>query len=166
MDPTFQPSPSPVPPPAYTYPPATSADLSHLKILAICHWVLGGLICLCGLFPIAHVVIGILIVIGKITPSQGSGGNPSMPPAVFGWIFIGLGLLIIVMMWILGLMLVGSGMCIHRRRRRMFSVVMAAIACSAFPLGTILGVFTLVVLLRDSVKHLYESSAPSAPAAA
>ena len=42
-------------------------------------------------------------------------------------------------------------------RSRRFVVVAAAINCIAFPFGTILGVFTLVVLNRESVRAMFES---------
>jgi hypothetical protein len=38
---------------------------------------------------------------------------------------------------------------------------MAAIACLFMPLGTILGVFTIIVLIRPNVKALFEQSAPA-----
>jgi hypothetical protein len=50
---------------------------------------------------------------------------------------------------------VASGICIQKRQARTFSIVVAAINCLHIPLGTVLGVFTLVVLLRESVRDLY-----------
>ncbi len=41
------------------------------------------------------------------------------------------------------------------RRHRTFSIVIASLSCMSFPFGTILGVFTLIVLVRPSVKILY-----------
>jgi hypothetical protein len=37
----------------------------------------------------------------------------------------------------------------------MFSLVIAGVNCASFPLGTLLGVFTFIVLLRASVRSLY-----------
>jgi hypothetical protein len=34
----------------------------------------------------------------------------------------------------------------------------AALSCAFMPFGTVLGVFTIVVLVRPSVKQLFESS--------
>ena len=36
-----------------------------------------------------------------------------------------------------------------------FSLVIAALCCLNMPLGTVLGVFTFIVLTRDSVKAQY-----------
>lgn len=50
-----------------------------------------------------------------------------------------------------------SGRCLARRRNRLFSFVMAAFLCMFMPFGTVLGIFTIIVLSRESVKRLYES---------
>ena len=45
----------------------------------------------------------------------------------------------------------------------MFSLVVAALDCMGFPFATVLGVFTFIVLLRDSVAELYEAAASATP---
>ena len=124
-------------------------DLNQLNLLAIFHYVLGGLVMLMACIPIIHVVLGILMISGKLS------GSPRPPPPELGWFFVGFGLLFIVLGWAIGILVIYSGRCISTRRHWMFSVVIAALMCLNAPLGTILGVFTLVVLLRDSVKRLY-----------
>ena len=57
--------------------------------------------------------------------------------------------------WTFGVLTILSGRYIAQRRRRMFSMVIAGINCASFPLGTLLGVFTFIVLLRPSVKAMY-----------
>ena len=39
-------------------------------------------------------------------------------------------------------------------------MVVAGVACTFAPLGTALGVFTIIVLMRDSVKELFEAGTP------
>ena len=51
-----------------------------------------------------------------------------------------------------------SGMFLRARRHRTFSMVIAAINCLHIPLGTLLGVFTLIVLGRESVRRMYLDS--------
>jgi len=48
-----------------------------------------------------------------------------------------------------------SGFGLRARRRRGLSIVVAVLQCFAMPVGTVLGVFTLVVLGRTSVQELY-----------
>lgn len=49
-----------------------------------------------------------------------------------------------------------SGRLLAKRRKRMFSFVMAALLCMFMPFGTVLGIFTIMVLSRESVQRLYE----------
>jgi hypothetical protein len=49
-----------------------------------------------------------------------------------------------------------SGFFIRARRHRIFSLIVAGVDCLQFPFGTVLGIFTFVVLLRDSVREVYE----------
>ena len=64
------------------------------------------------------------------------------------------------------LMLIGCtvGICtflcghyISRRTHRTFTMVIAGINCLSFPFGTALGLFSLIVLSRESVQALYKS---------
>src|SRR5262249_13693013 len=50
-----------------------------------------------------------------------------------------------------------SGLFLRRRQNRTFSMVVAGINCLHIPFGTILGVMTLLVLGRDSVRKSYNS---------
>lgn len=149
--------PEPIPSLPYEslpYPQARDAD--HLNLLAVFHYIAGGLTLLFACIPIIHVVIGLLMLSGKF---NGPPGQPGPPPAV-GWLFVIIGSVVICFGWTLGLLIIYSGVCIKARRKWMFSVIIAGLMCLNMPLGTILGVFTLVVLLRDSVKRLYEIDVP------
>ena len=72
--------------------------------------------------------------------------------AIFGGIFMVIGLATTVA-------LVISGLGLRRRRRRTLSFVVACLICLNVPFGTALGVFTLIVLSRASVKALYDQRA-------
>lgn len=52
-----------------------------------------------------------------------------------------------------------SGLYIRKRKNRIFSFIVAGINCMQFPLGTTLGVFTFIVLTRDSVRMKYSVNA-------
>jgi hypothetical protein len=59
-----------------------------------------------------------------------------------------------------------SGRFIAKRRRKLFSLIVAGLSCLSFPLGTALGVFTFIVLLRDTIPELYgerRQAFPDAP---
>jgi hypothetical protein len=120
-------------------------DAEHLRLLAIFHFIAGGLALLCGCIPIVHVVVGIFMVAGKLQ---------NVPPQM-GFFFIVIGTIFILIGWAMGICLIISGIFLKRRRYFMFSFVIAGIACAQVPFGTLLGVFTIVVLSRPSVKVLY-----------
>jgi hypothetical protein len=48
-----------------------------------------------------------------------------------------------------------SGLCLRARKGRTFSLVVAGVNCLHLPLGTVLGIFTIVILSRESVRELY-----------
>jgi hypothetical protein len=51
-----------------------------------------------------------------------------------------------------------AGRCLSRRKRYSFALVMACIECLFIPFGTILGVFTIIALSRQSVKALFPTA--------
>ena len=177
------PATPPTPPPLhYQLAPAhVVRDYEHLRWLSIGHYVYGGLAMLCSSIFIVHVVIGIIAIRnpafltprppaprpgtpGVVAPAPRPPLPPQPPPPQFvGWMFAGMGSAAVLLGWSLGICTIVSGRCIARRRAKMFSMVMAGINCMNAPLGTALGVLTFVVLLRDSVRVLYEGGGPPAP---
>jgi hypothetical protein len=53
-----------------------------------------------------------------------------------------------------------TGRCLSRRKAYSFALVAACMECLFVPFGTILGVFTIVVLSRESVKALFSTAQP------
>jgi hypothetical protein len=50
---------------------------------------------------------------------------------------------------------IAAARLLQRRHGYRFIFAVACLECLGFPFGTVLGVFTLVVLLRPSVKQLF-----------
>jgi hypothetical protein len=132
-------------------------DEEHLRILSILYYVLGGLQLLAGLVPLIWVVIGIALVAAGA--SDASGGAP---PAVMGFFFIviagGISLLILA----LAACKFFTGYSLGQRKNYMFCFVIACLTCMWMPLGTLLGVFTIVVLMRPGVKEMFGVAEPAA----
>lgn len=145
---------APGPPPH----PQTLQDAEHLKLLAIFHYVMAGLLMMVGCAFIFHVVIGGVMVSGGLGSGPTSGG----PPKEFGWFFIVAGCLAMLFFWALGVAHFLAGRWLSARRNWTFCFVVACISCLSFPLGTTLGVFTILVLQRPSVKALFGQSIPGA----
>jgi hypothetical protein len=96
----------------------------------------------------------------KSTPSS---GGP--PPAFLGYMFMGIGGGAVALGWLLGGLTIYAGLCIARRRAPVFCQVIAGLNCLHMPLGTALGVFTLIVLNRPSVKALFAGIPVALPTA-
>jgi hypothetical protein len=52
-----------------------------------------------------------------------------------------------------------SGIFLWHKKHRLFSMIIGGLNCFQIPFGTVLGVFTIVVLSRDSVRELYSGHA-------
>jgi hypothetical protein len=135
-------------------PDPTATDLEHLKLLAIFHYIVGGLMMFFACFFIFHLVFGLVMVFNP-DAFHGSKGQPSPPPVWLGIVFAMMGGIGLLGGWTVGGLMIYSGRCLSKQRRRIFSLVMAALACMFMPFGTLLGVFTIIVLQRDSVRRLY-----------
>ncbi len=127
-------------------------DEDHLNLLSIFHFIGAGLAVLGLFFLLAHFIL-FRAIIGnaRMWPH----GNGAPPPAVF-FAFLGIFYFIGAVWFVVsGVLNLLSGMYLRGRKHRTFSIVVAAINCMHIPLGTVLGVFTLIVLARDSVRELY-----------
>ncbi len=51
-----------------------------------------------------------------------------------------------------------AGYCLRQQRDRTFCLIVAGFNCINFPFGTALGVFSLIVLVRESVRLKFEVS--------
>ena len=124
----------------------------HLTTLSVLHYVNGGLTCFGGLFML--VLVGLGTFLGSDWLAQQGG---EAPPAFVGGLFIVLGWVLFVFVEVTGILNIVSGRLIARHEGRTFSMVVAAFECLNFPLGTALGIYTIVVLNDAEVKEAYGS---------
>jgi len=126
-------------------------DEQHLKLLSIFHYVVGGLAGLFALFPIFHLILGLVFIFAPDTFE----GQGEPPPAFIGWLFVIFPAMFITFGWIFAACVIAAGRSLSHRRRYLFCFVMAGAECIFMPFGTVLGVFTIIVLMRDSVKKAF-----------
>jgi hypothetical protein len=151
---------APLPPPGFRPPAPPTDDASHLSVLAICHFVYSGFLGLSSLLGLVYVAIGIFFASSVFpTPPPTAHGAPGLPPELIGGFFAAVGGFITLFLGAQAVLVLVSGLALRKRRRRTLSFVAACICCMNVPLGTALGVFTLVVLSRASVKALYDQVA-------
>lgn len=126
-------------------------DEEHLKMLSIFHYVWGGLAA-CGVcFGGLYAIIG-----GGIMAFAPQAQGPNGPPAAVGGIFLLVGCFIILLAGTMSVLTILAGRNLARRKGYTFCFVIACISCLSIPLGTALGVFTIIVLQRPSVKQMFD----------
>lgn len=133
-------------------------DDEHLRILAICHYVLGGLVICFSCLAIIYILVGLAMAISPQFSDHPRQPHEA-PPAVFGYVVAGMGGCFMCLGWAVGGAMIFMGRSIQKRQHRTLTLVMAAIECLSMPFGTLLGVFTFIVLLRPSVILLYQAQA-------
>jgi hypothetical protein len=138
----------PADPPLPAAPAAASQDEEHLRLLSIFHYVVAALSFLIACIPLIHFGVGALMATGRMDDAE-----PAM--AAVGCLFMAFSAALILAGWAYAVLLVVAGRSLVEHRRYMLCMVMAAISCAFAPVGTVLGVFTLIVLVRPSVKALF-----------
>lgn len=136
-------------PPAPPTAPANQ-DAEHLRLLTVFHYVVGGLTALFACFPLIHLGIGVFMLV------KPEAFKPRPPPEFLAWIFVVFAAGMILAGWTLALFFVLAGRNLSRRRRYLFCQIVAGVGCIFMPFGTVLGVFTLLVLSRPSVRELFD----------
>jgi hypothetical protein len=111
-------------------------------------------------FPLLYSVIGGFLIYAAQHPST---NTQEPPPAFLGWLFIVLGAVLFLAGVTIAICILMAGRCLSRRKSYSFALVIACIECLFVPFGTILGVFTIVVLSRESVKASFEGVQTAAP---
>ena len=135
-------------------------DREHLKILSICHYVFAGLCLFPFLYGFIYMFMGVFFgAMMAGMPQQ----NDGPPPALFGGIFVIIGLIVSGISLAIGVAAIMSGRKMSKLNGRMFSFIFACIICPFIPFGTMLGVFTLIVLSRESVKAMFEGMSAESP---
>ena len=134
-------------------------DKEHLRLLAIFHYIVSGLAALFSFFPLLYTIIGGIFIFaarhGTAKPGE------ELPPEFLGWIFVGVGSFLFLVGIAMAICILIAGRCLSRHRYYSFALVMACIECLFVPFGTILGVFTIITLSRESVKAFFETTPTS-----
>jgi hypothetical protein len=141
-------------PPGYT--DRRKTDAEHLSLLSIFHYVVAGFVVIVFIFLSIHFgFMNAMLSNPEIWKNSGPNSTPP-PPQLWGMFkaFYAFAAFVLVLA---GVGNVLSGIFIHRRKNRMFSLVIAGLNCLQMPFGTILGVFTIIVLVRPSVRDMYDA---------
>jgi hypothetical protein len=126
-------------------------DAEHLRLLSIFHYIVAAMMALVACIPILHLAIGYAMVSGRLDGSKHGG-----PPEFIGWFLVVGAAGAILFGWTLAACTVVAGRSLAQRKRYLFCFVVAGVmAMTCMPFGTVLGVFTIIVLMRPSVKQAF-----------
>jgi hypothetical protein len=78
---------------------------------------------------------------------------------IVGGMFMLIAGAIMLTIWTMALCTALAGRFLAQRKHYVFCIVVAGINCMHAPLGMALGVFTLIVLTRPTVKQMFEMNA-------
>jgi len=132
----------------------TELDNEHLRLLSLFHYIRGGICAAMSCFFILYIVMGLMITVGAFASH-----DQNAPPAAFGLIFVFIGTVAVILGGAWAALTIYAGRCLARRKHRFFCMVIAGIGCIFLPYGTILGVFTLIVLQRPAVQAMFDEAA-------
>ncbi|MEM9080042.1 MAG: hypothetical protein AAGC74_05050 [Verrucomicrobiota bacterium] len=164
-------------------PDQTQKDASHLKLLSVFHYIYAGF-CLLGIvFVVLHFFAMDTIFSqpeiweppsatsnssppsnpAAIPPTPSPTPTPTSPPpealesimAIFRVFYV----LVAIICLLLALFNFLTARFLTKRNNRIFCLINAGINCLNIPLGTILGIFTIIVLLRTTVEREFASLA-------
>lgn len=134
----------------------------YLDVLAVFHYVVAGLAALMMLLPVGYLFLGGVMAFAPEV--FGGGGDP--PPPIVGCFILAIGAFVLLLIGGYAAFTFYAGRCLARRRHFNLCLVSAAISCANAPLGTVLGVFTIIVLMQSGVREvLFDESAPATPVA-
>lgn len=125
-----------------------SQEEQNLDLLGTFHYIMGALMALFASIPIIHLVVGIVLLTGVY-----NGGD--VTPRNIALIFIILAAIIILVGWAFAVMIIICGRRLKERRSYNFCLVIAFMECLIMPIGTVLGIFSIITLTKESVKKLF-----------
>jgi len=112
-------------------------------------------------FPLIYTPLGVIFIFAARDGTAKPGEE--LPPEFLGWIFAVVGSLLFLIGIAMAICILIAGRSLALRKRYSFALVIACIECLFVPFGTILGVFTIVALSRESVRALFSTAITRAP---
>jgi hypothetical protein len=136
----------------------TQQDRDQLKLLAIFHYIFAALgICGLAFMPVHYTMMQ------RMLSMEQTNNSANAPPEafldIFIWIYVAMAATFLIGM---ALNVIAAGF-LKARKHRTFCMVVAGLNVLQVPFGTLLGVFTILVLGRESVRQTFESATSASP---
>ena len=137
----------------------TVRDEDHINILAVCYWVFGAL----GIFTSigAGLYMAFLATMMQQMSNEVGAAAGDIPELeMLGnlpGVILGLGVLLVVLGVVGAIMKIITGFLLKKRKAYTFCLITAGLTSLSLPFGTIIGVFTFVVLMRKQVARAFRT---------
>lgn len=130
-------------------------DDNHLRSLAMFHHAMAVIVAIFSCFPLAHLVVGGMLAFAPHTFSNHQ--NVPVLARLIGVFFMLFAGAFVLSGWTLAVCLwIAAQRLLERRHYRFCFGIAVAIIFMTAPLGALLGAFTIIVLMRPSVKQEFE----------
>lgn len=125
-----------------------------LKLLSVGYFIQGGIATFYGLVFAAYLAI-MGAVFGSVLTNVQSRSQVPIPAGVLSLIGVILGCVLLLVI-LMGLLMLYCGLALRRRRHRLLVLIMAGVNLLSIPYGTVLGIFTILVLQRPAAKAMFD----------
>ena len=136
----------------------------HIKVLSILYYINAGMHLFGVLGGIFYAAMG--AVFRTMVEAMPARDESAEFVKVFVWFFVALGGAIACVSLVGAVCNFLSARWLRAKTHRTFSLVVAAITCINIPLGTVLGVFTFIILAKPEALEMYDEAARGAAPAA
>ena len=123
----------------------------RFKLLSIFHDIAAGITAFFGCLPFFQIAFGMMMFNGMM----GNAG-PNAPPREVMLLFFGMAVMMSVLMWTCAAAMAAAGHFLRVQRYYTFCLVVAAIECINMPFGTVLGIFTIITLVDEKGKAMFD----------
>jgi hypothetical protein len=128
-------------------------DTSYLNLLSRFHYIVAGMIGLISCLPLLNLLIGIPML-EDVSYALSQGEYPSQYTlALFMFILLPTG--VVVIGWMFAIAVALNGYYIKHRKWLKYCMVMSGIETIFTPIGTVLGVFTIILLTKPNIKNQF-----------
>ena len=127
-------------------------DQEHLRLLSLFYYISAGIAAFFAFFPAIYIVVGMIFI---TISSRAAGHSKEVPPEFVGWFMVIIGVVASLIIFAIAVIKFLTGKWIKERKHRTFCLIVAGLSCLSMPYGTVLGVFTFMVLLRKSVESMF-----------
>lgn len=124
-----------------------------LRLLSIGYFIQGGVVSFYALLGLVYTLFmgAIFTAMLKNAPANPHRQIPPQLLPILGIVFTFLLLIVVAG----AVCLIVAGVSLRSHRHRTFVFVMGVLSCLAVPYGTVLGIFTIIVLQRPSARALF-----------